>query len=174
MDQDSHGQEDMDEEDKDQQVNLQEMDMDQKEESSLHTTNSYSISVVENLLKELKHIVQSEVFNLDVLTSWIVEHQNDFDNILQKVNNPSRSTVDSHHGIVPATQEYLFPSFTRQYVPVSTTGDGNCLYHMLSLNLIGTEEYMKHLRLLCAYSLITNQHDETDLSNCKIKPTSQG
>ena len=132
--------------------------MNQEEQSSLHITNSYSISLVENLLKELKIIVQSETFNLDKLTSWIVEHQDDFDNILRKVNNSSRSTFDSHHGVVPVVQEYLFPSFAQQYVPVSTTGDGNCLYHMLSLDLIGTEEYMKHLRLLCAYSLITNQH----------------
>ena len=38
--------------------------------------------------------------------------------------------------------------------PVRTTGDGNCMYHALSLTLTGTEQFSHFIRLLCAYALV--------------------
>ena len=38
--------------------------------------------------------------------------------------------------------------------PIRTTGDGNCMYHALSLTLTGTEQFSHLIRLLCAYALV--------------------
>ena len=62
-----------------------------------------------------------------------------------------------HHQVDVAVKDKPFPAFTSQYMPVCTKGGGNCMYHMLSLALCGTEQYMCHLRLVTAYSLIVHQ-----------------
>ena len=65
--------------------------------------------------------------------------------------------------------EKLLPAFTLQYVPVYTSGSGNCMYNMLSIALTGTEQYMCHLRLLTACSLITHRDHMVEV----MKPTAQ-
>ena len=62
-----------------------------------------------------------------------------------------------HHQVDVVVKDKVFPAFTSQYMPVCTKGGGNCRYHMLSLALCGTEQYMCHLRLLNTYSLIMHQ-----------------
>ena len=86
-----------------------------------------------------------------------------------EVNQPSRAILSSFHSTDVGVREKLLPAFTLFYVPVYTTGSGNCMYNMISLTLTGTEQYMSHLRLLTAYSLITHREHMFEV----IQPTAR-
>ena len=73
------------------------------------------------------------------------------------INIPCRATFSNCHLVDILEKEKIFAAVTSQYVPVCTKGDGNYMYNMLSLSLSGTEQYMWHLRLLTAYSIIVHQ-----------------
>ena len=68
-----------------------------------------------------------------------------------------------------SVQEELLPSFTSQYVPVRTTGDGNCMYNTISIALHGTEEYTAHLRAITVYNLLENKEHMLEV----MKPSTQ-
>ena len=68
------------------------------------------------------------------------------------------SKVPHHklHDIVET--KYVIPnSFLKEYVPIKTPGDGNCLFHAVSLSLNGKLNLTRHLRLLAAYSIVQNR-----------------
>ena len=73
------------------------------------------------------------------------------------------------HVVDMSVQEELLPSFTSQYVPVRTTGDGNCMYNTISIALHGTEEYTAHLRTITVYSLLENKEHMFEV----MKPSTQ-
>ena len=54
------------------------------------------------------------------------------------------------------------PLLFQTFKPVVTTGDGNCLYHALSLTLTGSESCTPLMRLLTAHALV--KHKEIMLS----------
>ena len=73
------------------------------------------------------------------------------------INTPFRATSSNCHLVDILEMEKIFAAVTSPYIPVCTKGDGNCMYNMLSLSLSGTEQYMWHLRLLTAQSIIVHQ-----------------
>ena len=73
------------------------------------------------------------------------------------------------HVVDMSVQEELLPSFTSHYVPVRTTGDGNCMYNTISIALHGTEEYTAHLRAITVYSLLENMEHMFEV----MKPSTQ-
>lgn len=54
------------------------------------------------------------------------------------------------------------PLIFQTFKPIQTTGDGSCLYHALSLALIGTEACTDLLRLLALHALV--KHKATIMS----------
>ena len=51
----------------------------------------------------------------------------------------------------------LHPMAQMCYTAVPTSPDGNCLWHMVSLGLCGTEELMPNLRVLTLVTLLENE-----------------
>ena len=69
----------------------------------------------------------------------------------------------------------MLPKFAEILIPCTTTANGNCLWNMISLTLIGNESLSKLLRLLTVLSmltmkqsfikLITQQYESTNTLN---------
>ena len=119
---------------------------------------TYVDTLVLSLKTTLEGIVTSNTLNSESIVRWSKCHHSELQTILKVVNRPSRATFSNmHHQVDVAVKDKVFPAFTSQYMPVCTKGGGNCMYHMLSLALCGTEQYMCHLRLVTAYSLIVHQ-----------------
>jgi hypothetical protein len=57
---------------------------------------------------------------------------------------------------------HLHPTFSFFYQPI-TKGDGNCLWHMISLSLFGNESFTNTLRWLTVISLLLFKNDFTRL-----------
>ena len=122
------------------------------------TPITYVDTLVLSLKTTLEGIVTSNTLNSESIVRWSKCHHSELQTILKVVNRPSRATFSNmHHQVDVALKGKVFPAFTSQYMPVCTKGGGNCIYHMLSLALCGTEQYMCHLRLVTAYSLIVHQ-----------------
>ena len=123
--------------------------------------------LVQSLQCSLKAIVHCADPNSNLMKKWRESHGNEIAAVMLEVNQPSRASFNSFHEVDVVVQEKLLPAFTSQYVPVLTTGSGNCMYNMISLALTGTEQYMVHLRLLTAYSLILHRGHMVEI----IRPT---
>ena len=50
--------------------------------------------------------------------------------------------------------EYFHPAMARSHVPVSTIGDGNCLFRTVSLAMFGTQNYHQLIRLMTAIEML--------------------
>jgi hypothetical protein len=48
----------------------------------------------------------------------------------------------------------LYPSFVKMLTPYKTTGNGDCLWNMISISLCGNESLTKLLRLLTVLCLL--------------------
>ena len=125
--------------------------------------------VVRSLRDSLEAIVRCANPTSDLMKKWAQSHDNDITAVMMDVNQPSRASMNSFHQVDVVVQEKLLPAFTSQYIPVHTTGSGNCMYNMVSLALTGTEQYMSHLRLLTAYSLILHQEHMVEV----IRPSAR-
>ena len=94
-------------------------------------------------MEELKELMEANKIAMKTLINEVNKQENDFFNV-------------ETHVVDMSVQEELLPSFTSHYVPVRTTGDGNCMYNIISIALHGTEEYAAHLRAITVYSLLEN------------------
>ncbi len=54
-------------------------------------------------------------------------------------------------------QEFLHPAMLSYYQPVVTSPDGNCLWHSISLTLLGSEQLSHDLRILTADVMLKNK-----------------
>ena len=107
-------------------------------------------------LEELKELMEDNKIAMKTLINEVNKQENDIFNVETHVVNMS-------------VQKELLPSFTSQYVPVRTTGDGNCMYNTISIALHGTEEYTAHLRAITVYSLLENKEHMSEV----MKPSTQ-
>jgi hypothetical protein len=86
------------------------------------------------------------------------------------------------HQIASRYQDFLKNGQQDSYEPVLTTGDGNCFYNAISLQLFGHENHSKRLRLvnvyiLCQYQLLfkeictktANDYDDLVKKHLKIR-----
>ena len=48
----------------------------------------------------------------------------------------------------------LHPSFACQYAPTKTSADGNCLWHMISICLTGSQESTIYLRCVTVFTIL--------------------
>lgn len=120
-----------------------------------------------SLQEDLEEIINCDNPDFNMIANWAKCHNGDIMAALMEVNQSSRASFSSFHCMDVDVQEKLLPAFTLRYVPVYTTGSGNCMYNMLSLAPTGTEQCMSHLRLLTACSLITNWNHTVEV----IQPT---
>ncbi len=132
--------------------------------------NTESVTDVDTLVLSLQAIINTNSPTThEAIVEWAECHDSDLQSILSVVNCPSRATFSNMHQVDVAVSNKLFDAFTAEYVPVLTKGDGNCMYHMVSLALCGTEQFMWHLRLLTAYSLIVHKEQMVEV----IQPTAR-
>ena len=79
-----------------------------------------------------------------------------FNNILsfirtkRKFVNPYINNMDIDKNVL----NLLHPAFLNEYTPRVTSPDGNCLWHMVSICLVGTQELTFFLRSATVYTLI--------------------
>ena len=53
--------------------------------------------------------------------------------------------------------KYVFPnSFLKEYIPVNTPPDGNCLFHAISIALNGGLNLTRHLKLFASFVMLQN------------------
>ena len=73
--------------------------------------------------------------------------------------NPEYDSCKKSERCVAATQTLskFHPIVLNEHSPLSTAGDGNCLYRAVSLAFFGTEELHGHLRLLASLEIIENR-----------------
>ena len=107
-------------------------------------------------MEELKELMEDNKIAMKTLINEVNKQENDIFNV-------------ETHVVDMSVQEELLPSFTSQYVPVRTTGDGNCMYNTISIALHGTEEYTAHLRAITVYSLLENKDHMFEV----MKPSTQ-
>ena len=95
-------------------------------------------------MEELKELMEAKKIAMKTLINEVNKQENDIFNL-------------ETHVVDMSVQEELLPSFTSEYIPMRTTGDGNCMYNTISIALHGTEEYTAHLRAISVYSLLENK-----------------
>ena len=134
----------------------------------MHTTCTKEVKEfmrnIEDILKskmresmdELKELMKANKIVMETLINEVNKQENDIFNVETHVMNMS-------------VQEELLPSFTSHYVPVRTTGDGNCMYNTISIALHDMEEYAGHLRAITLYSLLENEEHMFEV----MKPSTQ-
>ena len=106
-----------------------------------------------------KNIFGLEIFlkpiNIQKIADLCTVHKPIF-NMMLYYEQSTPSCFNKLHDIVET--RYVFPnSFLKEYVPIKTPGDGNCLFHAVSLSLNGKLNLTRHLRLLAAYSIVQNK-----------------
>ena len=107
-------------------------------------------------MEELKELMEANIIAMKTLINEVNKQENDIFNV-------------ETHVVDMSVQEELLPLFTSEYVPVRTTGDGNCMYNTISIALHDTEEYAAHLRAITVYSLLENKEHMFEV----MKPSTQ-
>ncbi len=72
---------------------------------------------------------------------------------LRYVKQLNKNDIDN------VTLKELHPVFTGFYTPFNTTGNGNCLYNMISISLIGNESLNILIRALTVFTFIKNENN---------------
>lgn len=85
-----------------------------------------------------------------LLQTYDVQPPNEVDNsqcaLSDKVDEIAVQVLNKFHPVINTT-----------HVPISITGDGNCLFRAVSMALYGSDEYHTYIRLLTALEIIENQ-----------------
>ena len=77
--------------------------------------------------------------------------------MLQQVRGMEPVIYDGEQTPERCIMSQLHPMAQMCYTAVPTSPDGNCLWHMVSLELCGTEELMPDLRVLTLVTLLENE-----------------
>ena len=135
----------------------------QQNDNTDNTDSDELVSVTEKIDAKMKSLGK-EIFclhlfmkpiNTKKLADLCSVHKPTF-NMMMYYQQSSPSYFTESSDIVET--RYVFPnSFLKEYVPVKTPGDGNCLFHAISISLNGTLNLTRHLRLLAAFVMIQNK-----------------
>ena len=107
------------------------------------TKTAAAINEVGEILEIQKEGEQKE-------SKTLQEEYNDVTNIqyCYSIFNELEPILYSEMPESPTVTQNLHPGLKKHYKPVCTTGDGNCLWNMVSIALTGNEECMENLREL--------------------------
>ena len=102
--------------------------------------------------------------SLDIIKRFVRCHVDDLHWLLQHLRglDPPRYDPSKHH-IAQNVDYHLHPSVSVGYAAVSTSPDGNCLWHMVSIALCGSESLTASLRVITLFSLVVNEAYFQDL-----------
>ncbi len=122
----------------------------------LEIDDSINIVVIEVLNHYVKEITFEKTQMTDKEMTDILEFLKakilKISNFLMSIE-PLVGTVQSRYIEYSASKQMYF-NFTKEYQPLKTPPAGNCLYHMISLCLIGNTTLMLMLRVLTVFSLL--------------------
>ena len=74
------------------------------------------------------------------------------------------------HHVCQHVESHLHPFISSGHVPTTTSADGNCLWHMISIGICGHEQLTPHLRLITLLTLLDNEAYFQDLICCDQNP----
>lgn len=80
-----------------------------------------------------------------------------FTEIYNTIQSSESFFESSNHTLDMIVLSKLHPSFSQQYLPVRTSSDGNCLWHMVYIGLVGNQDLTVCLRLLTVEILVTKK-----------------
>ena len=83
--------------------------------------------------------------------------------LLHQVRGIEPVSYDGEQAPESHVMAQLYPVVQTQYTAIPTSPDGNCLWHMVSQGLTGTEELTTDLRLLTVLILVENEQYFRDL-----------
>jgi hypothetical protein len=95
--------------------------------------------------------------NFPKIASVVQKLSPSFTEINNTIQSSESSFESSNHTLDMIVLSKLHPSFSQQYLPVRTSSDGNCLWHMVSIGLVGNQDLTVCLRLLTAEILVTKK-----------------
>ncbi|CAF0948349.1 unnamed protein product [Brachionus calyciflorus] len=93
------------------------------------------------------HDLRIKNFNLDAIET----------NLNRNFRNIEQFLFTNKYAIDKSVQSKLHQKFLKESTPVKTPGDGNCLYHMVSLCLFGDKIFSDLLRFIAFFFLIKNK-----------------
>jgi hypothetical protein len=106
-----------------------------------HYVKEISFEKTQMTDKEMTNILEFQKAKILIISNFLMSIE------------PLVGTVQSRYIEYSASKQMYF-NFTKEYQPLKTPPDGNCLYHMISLCLIGNTTLMLMLRVLTVFSLL--------------------
>jgi hypothetical protein len=76
--------------------------------------------------------------------------------VVEQINHLPVQYAAFHPNLLPdrSVPNLSHPLLLQTFKPIRTTGDGNCLYHALSLALTGSEQISYLLKMVVAHALL--------------------
>lgn len=128
--------------------------------------NKNEISI---LALKLCQIIDPEI-NLPLIKKLINFFEDQIEWIKSETINKSVCEFDKNKNQVDTEVNCLSKSFLMDFERVKIKGDGNCLWHSISVALFGDYSFMESLRLLTAETLIKNEdYFKRHLANSRAK-----
>ncbi len=140
-----------------------------------HSVSKIGICIlnIELIVVELKEFHFQELLNDDTMNAFFILRLNMITQICLYLNSIRFEETLSSNEIDKTVLAHLYPAFYSQYQPRVTTGDGNCLWYMISLTLCGTETLMTSLRWLTVISLIMFKKNFIEILEKRFKNSSE-
>ena len=116
----------------------------------------YMYVVLDRVCSTMLNNLSPHSRQLEYVVSYFEARSAVLDQVVQYLNSlpvPYANTLPNLH-VDRYVQRESHPVFLQSFKPIATTGDGNCMYHALSLAICGTEDLSVVIRLLTTYALI--------------------
>ena len=110
-----------------------------------------------HLAQEILHLhLFLKPIDIQKVTDLCTVHKPTFQTMLYYQQTPT-SIFNQSEDIIET--KYVFPnSFLKEYIPVNTPPDGNCLFHAISIALNGGLNLTRHLKLFASFVMLQNRH----------------
>ena len=142
-------------------TNTQQVNKTSSQPTPLRVSNSHNNAIVllNSVCSSMLNDLSSQSTHLESVVAYFEPRTAILDQVVQYLNSlpvPYADTLPNLHVDRHVLHE-SHPIFLQTFKPIATTGDGNCMYHGLSLALCGTENLSVVIRLLTAYALIKHR-----------------
>lgn len=85
------------------------------------------------------------------------------------INDKAIDSSTTNYNIDNRVQSLLHPCFLQFYKPITTTGNGNCLFNMISICLIGSEILSNFLRSASVHTFLKYKNEFHDIINTDLE-----
>lgn len=131
------------------------------------------IKKLEPILKEIGEISFYDLLCEEHMNNFFTKNLSTIVEVCNFLNSITFIGKLAPHTVDKTITPHLYPSFSSQYQPRVTTGDGSCLWNMISLGICGSEILMKYLRLLTVVGLLLFKKDFYKLLENRFKNLDQ-